>query len=324
MKKIMTVLVAVFAVLALAPSAFAWSGATLKYNTCGADFTANSENGSWWYQVKDDAGHVLAEDTFPGAGGFPSSAPLSIGGWTLDSKFHRVTFTVANSANHTDGKVSATFPEVNCAKGAPGTPGPPGPAGPKGPPGEGTPGPAGPRGPKGDDGNPGEPGPAGPRGISGTSYGCDGLPIAHVNVFRAIPFCPGSQGPAGPKGDSTTTVINRTVPAPLASCQSKRVYKFIVRDKLHGKKVVNIKAYEPGFKVTKKRVTFHGHRRWQVTVKPVSPSSKKAVKGLLRTVSVNVTLANKQVWATTEFWRQCLSEDGNPNNIPASAPVRLK
>lgn len=331
MRKVLAGLVPVLAVLALVPSAFAWSGAQVKYNTCGADFTANAENGSWWYEVKDDTG-VLATGTFPGAGGYTADAPLSIGGWTKDAGFHRVAFTVANAANHSDGKVSKTFPEVNCApKGEKGDDGKPGPAGPPGPKGDkgykGDTGPAGPEGPRGPEG------PAGPKGDNGKAFGCDGLEILPNALIPKCPGAPGSgtPGPAGAKGDKgndgsngTTTVIEKkTVVAPKR-CKSRRVYKFIVRDKFKGSKVVGVHAYEPGFKVTKKRVTFHGHKRWQVTVKPSSPSSKSAVKGLLRTTSVNITLANGQVWAATEFWRQCLSEDGNPNNVRASAPVRLK
>lgn len=229
MRKVMAGLVPVLAVLALVPSAFAWSGATIKYNTCGADVTANAENGSWWYEVKDDTG-VLATGTFPGAGGYTASAPLSIGGWTKDAGFHRVTFTIGNAANHADGKVTATFPEVNCApkgakgdKGDDGKPGPAGPAGPSGPAGPkgpagpsgpagpkgddgtGTPGPAGPAGPKGPAGPAGPPGPAGPkgdagpRGPEGTAFGCDGNPI----VGDALaPICKGPKGDRGDKGDS--------------------------------------------------------------------------------------------------------------------------
>jgi hypothetical protein len=118
------------AALALPASALAWDGAHWYPNTCGADFTANTENGSWWIRVSDESG-TLYESTVPGKKYTPVS-PLTVGGWSNDTGFHVVKYEAANAADHRDGYVSYSQSQLNCA----GKQGPAGPAGPKGDPGQ--------------------------------------------------------------------------------------------------------------------------------------------------------------------------------------------
>jgi hypothetical protein len=118
------------AALALPASALAWDGAHWYPNTCGADFTANTESGPWWIRVSDETG-TLYESTAPGKKYTPVS-PLTVGGWSNDTGFHVVKYEAGNAADHRDGYVTYSQAQLNCA----GKQGPAGPAGPKGDPGQ--------------------------------------------------------------------------------------------------------------------------------------------------------------------------------------------
>lgn len=120
----------------------AWEGAKWLPNTCGADLVARPAEGNWWVKVSDESGTLYESSDIP-AESYTFVSPLTVGGFSNDADFHRVTYEVANAANHQDGHVSYTQRQANCF----GRSGPAGPAGPAGPPGVGTQGPAGPPGP---------------------------------------------------------------------------------------------------------------------------------------------------------------------------------
>lgn len=285
MKRILAGLLPVLLMLGFAQSAMAWSGASWQYNTCGADFSANHENGNWWVKVSDEQGHTLFESNAIPGNAYTSTAPLSVGGWTLDSGFHQVKFEAGNASRHSDGYVTKTFPEVNCApKGEQGPAGPPGPQGPKGNDGSGTPGPAGPAGPKGDDGATGPQGPEGPKGpegpagqdgLPGLGFGCNGKP-----VFEVAPLCSGPQGPTGTPGQpgapGPAGKPPRATPPPTCKPTRKPKFRIIGHIKLRS---VFFEGSKRGVTVTK---TSAGHWRVRVNFRKVRKIKGDNVVTVLR------------------------------------------
>jgi len=315
MLKYLTALVAVLIVsLMSAASASAWTKPIVEPSCPETHITTlSTESGPWEAVAKSPTGAQVWKETIPGS----VKGTVTIGNtyWTTGDGYY--TVEVYNKANKNDGYVKARAYGINCEPpvGTPGPPGPKGDPGPAGPPGPR--GPSGPAGPTGLQGDPGPQGPVGPLGPPGPAG--DGTPGPTGPAGPAGDGTPGPVGPAGKDGQSISKNITEIVNS-LETCTSRRIYKFRVAKRIFvpGKGLLKarvIKAYEPGFKVTRKGRL--------VTVAPSSPGSKKAVKGLRRSVTVIVkTKAGK--YRLGEDWTQCLSPDGNPNDLRASAPVRVK
>lgn len=182
--KRLIILAAFVAAFALPAQALAWSGSSWSKNTCGADLTTpGPESGPWWVHVEDERGYVILDTTIPGNVKYTA---LSVGSPEKDAGLHTITFKVANAANHADGLVTLTQPELNCF--TPGTPGPKGDKGDNGTNGtNGTNGRDGANGAKGDSGANGNDGANGTNGRNGSdgARGKNGV---------------GKRGPQGPRG----------------------------------------------------------------------------------------------------------------------------
>lgn len=129
--------------------------------------------------------------------------------------------------------------------------------------------------------------------------------------------------PPAPTPTPVVVVIQQPPPPPAPTvnplvCESRRTIHFLVRRTYLGQRIVAVRASERGFKVTVKRVIRRGHLRFRVTATPVTLNARRAVKGTLRTVTVRVRLANGRHVRMVWFWRQCIGNDGDPNDPSAA------
>jgi hypothetical protein len=137
----------------------------------------------------------------------------------------------------------------------------------------------------------------------------------------------GLSGPAGPPGvgtpgingkDGVTTIITKTIIEEKApkTCTSRRDYSFRVRKSYQGSAIVGVKAAENSLKVDVAKKNGRFVVSWSTKGKHYTRG------GVLRSMTVNATLANGRYVRLRWFYRPCLTSDGAPNDPSAAGQGR--